>query len=222
MIDKKLYCETFSRLHASEEAKKEVFQMKENKKRVRMPGLLRTAALAAALAMALAATAGAVNLATDGAFFQTLREVWTDGYETRYETVDEAGNVVEITATQGCSVTMEDGRMILHVAGEDIDITDEIGSDGAYHYERVMERRTIVADVTGTREDWTLVEEVTDGDGNIYRITVTSGDMAAGIQTGTAVISEHTDENGEEGLVAVTVTECGPEGVGTVPAGTLD
>lgn len=222
MIDKKLYCETFSRLHASEKAKKEVFQMKEDKKRVRMPKLLRAAALAAALAMALAATAGAVNLATDGAFFQTLREVWTDGYETHYEAVDETGNVVEITATQGCSVTAEDGRMLLHVAGENIDITDGIESDGAYHYEKVMERRTIVADVTGTREDWTLVEEVTDGDGNIYRITVTSGDMAADIQTGTAAVREHTDENGEEGTAAATVTEYRTEGAGIVPAGAVD
>ena len=40
MIDKKLYCETFSRLHASEEAKKEVFQMTK-KKGTRIPKLLR-------------------------------------------------------------------------------------------------------------------------------------------------------------------------------------
>ena len=32
MIDKRLYCETFSRLCASEEAKKEVFQMMKEKK----------------------------------------------------------------------------------------------------------------------------------------------------------------------------------------------
>ena len=40
MIDKKLYCETFSRLHASEEAKKEVFQMTK-KKGARIPKLLQ-------------------------------------------------------------------------------------------------------------------------------------------------------------------------------------
>ena len=48
MIDKKLYCETFSRLHASEEAKKEVFQMTK-KKGARIPKLLRGAAIAAAM-----------------------------------------------------------------------------------------------------------------------------------------------------------------------------
>ena len=115
MIDKNLYCETFSRLCASEKAKKEVFQMAEEKKRqMRMPKLLRTAAMAAALACALAVTAGAVNMATDGLLFRTLREVWSDGYETRYEAVDEAGNVIDITATAGASITTEDGRMILH------------------------------------------------------------------------------------------------------------
>ena len=57
MIDKKLYCETFSRLHASEEAKKEVFQMTK-KKGTRIPKLLRGAAIAAAMTMALAVTAG--------------------------------------------------------------------------------------------------------------------------------------------------------------------
>ena len=62
MIDKKLYCETFSRLHASEEAKKEVFQMTK-KKGARIPKLLRGAAIAAAMTMALAVTAGAVNIA---------------------------------------------------------------------------------------------------------------------------------------------------------------
>ena len=63
MIDKRLYCETFSRLCASEEAKKEVFQMMNEKKNARrLPKLLRGAAIAAAMAMALAVTAGAADL----------------------------------------------------------------------------------------------------------------------------------------------------------------
>lgn len=66
---------------------------------------------------------------------------------------------------------------------EDIDITDEIAETGAYHQEWIMERRAVTVDVTGTQADWTLVEEVTDREGNIYRTTVTSGDMAAGVQT---------------------------------------
>lgn len=214
MIDKNLYCETFSRLHASEEAKKEVFQMKENMhKRVRMPRLLRTAAMAAVLAMALAVTAGAVNLATDGAFFQTLREVWSDGYETCYEAVDEDGNLMALTVVAGSTVTERDGRMILSAVNEEIDITDEIVETGAYHHEWAMERRTVTVDVTGTQENWTLAEEVTDEDGNIYRSTFTSEDVVSDVNIGTAVIGEGTDGDGVENIVTVTTSENGTEPV---------
>lgn len=216
MIDKNLYCETFSRLCASEEAKKEVFQMMEEKQnRTRTPKLLRVAAIAAAMVCVLAVTAGAVNMATDGALFQSLREVWSDGYETRYEAVDEAGNVMDITVVAGASVTIEDGRMILHAVYENIDITDEIAESGAYHREWVLEQRTVTVDVTGTQEDWTLVEEVTDQEGNIYRSTVTSDDMVADANIGTAVISENTGEDGVEHVTTVTITENGVEDITT-------
>lgn len=210
MIDRHLYCETFSRLCASEEAKKEVFQMKEKRqKHGRMPRLLRTAAIAAVMVCALAVTASAVNLATDGVLFATLREVWSDGYETRYEAVDEDGNVMDLTIVAGSTITEEDGRMILHAVNEDIDITGEIAETGAYHREWTMERRTVTVDVSGTQEDWTLVEEVTDEYGNIYRSTFTSEDLVGGVDIGTAVVSEGTDENGVENIVTVTTTENG-------------
>ena len=62
MIDKRMYRETFSQLRASDQAKQEVLQkMQEMKQRKRMPRVLRGAALAAAMVMALAVTAGAVN-----------------------------------------------------------------------------------------------------------------------------------------------------------------
>lgn len=57
MIDKRLYQETFSHLRASDQAKQEVFQkMQEMKHRKRMPRVLRGAAIAAAMVMALAVT----------------------------------------------------------------------------------------------------------------------------------------------------------------------
>ena len=49
MIDRKLYRETFSRLRASEEAKREVLlKMETVKQRKRTPKILRGAAIAAA------------------------------------------------------------------------------------------------------------------------------------------------------------------------------
>lgn len=206
MIDKNLYCETFSRLHASEEAKKEVFQMKENK-RSRMPRLLRTVAIAAAMTCALAVTAGAVNVATEGAFFRILNMVWTDGYETRYEAVDEEGNLIDIAVVAGSTVETENGRMTLYAAGEEIDITDEMAEKGAYHYEKVMEHRTVVVDVTGSQENWSLTETVINEDGEIYSTSFTSEDVVDEVKTGTATVSESEDENGIKGAVTVTTTE---------------
>lgn len=185
--------------------------MRENRKRGRMPRLLRAAAMAAVLAMALAVTAGAVNLATDGALFRTLREVWSDGYETRYEAVDEDGNLLDISVVAGSTVMERDGRMILCAVNEEIDITDEIAGTGVSHHEWVLERRTVTVDVTGTQEDWTLVEEVTDEEGNIYRSTFTSEDLMDDVNTGAAVVSEDTDETGVANIVTVTTTENGAE-----------
>ena len=76
MIDKRLYCETISRLCASEEAKKEVFRMIKEKKRIRhLPKALRAGAIAAAMTMALAVTAGAADMATGGALLRSIREI---------------------------------------------------------------------------------------------------------------------------------------------------
>ena len=72
MIDKRLYCETFSRLCASEEAKKEVFQMMNEKKQTRrLPRVLRAGTIAAAMTLVLAVTAGAADLASGGALFRS-------------------------------------------------------------------------------------------------------------------------------------------------------
>ena len=190
MIDPKLYCETFSRLHASEEAKKEVLQMKE-KKRVRMPKVLRGAAIAAAMAMALAVTAGAVNLATDGELFRYFTVVWAG--EDSLLAVDGQGNQVEVTVVPEGQVTVEDGRMILHAQGEETDITDEIEAAGSYHFAYDMtvvhddgseEVRTITIDITGGPDQWTLTQD--NGDGTQYTTSGPDGEEPAIPESGTA------------------------------------
>ena len=190
MIDPKLYCETFSRLRASEEAKKEVLQMKE-KKRVRMPKVLRGAAIAAAMAMALAVTAGAVNLATDGELFRYFTVVWAG--EDSLLAVDGQGNQVEVTMVPEGQVTVEDGRMILHAQGEETDITDEIEATGSYHFAYDMtvvhddgseEVRTITIDITGGPDQWTLTQD--NGDGTQYTTSGPDGEEPAVPESGTA------------------------------------
>ena len=84
-------------------------------------------------------------------------------------------------------VTVENGRMILHAQGGEIDITDEIETMGSYHcaYDMTVvhddgseEVRTITLEVRGTLENWTLTQD--NGDGTSY---TTSSEDAAGSET---------------------------------------
>ena len=206
MIDKRMYRETFSQLRASDQAKQEVLQkMQEMKQRKRMPRVLRGAALAAAMVMALAVTAGAVNVAMDGALFRQFTIVWTSG--DQYLARDDQGNAVSITLVDGDVVTEEDGRLILHVDGEDIDITDRLEADGVYTYAYDMEvvhedgsreTRTVSIQVTGSPEQWTATQD--NGDGMVYETSGGSG--AAGN--------------------SVTVPEPVEDGSGTLPEASED
>ena len=85
MIDKRLYCETFSRLCASEEAKKEVFQMMNEKKQAkRLPRVLRAGAIAAVMTVVLAVSAGAADLASGGGAVRRPRGGGARGHENPY------------------------------------------------------------------------------------------------------------------------------------------
>lgn len=217
MIDKRLYCETFSRLCASEEAKKEVFQMMNEKKRAsRLPRVLRAGAIAAAMALALAVTAGAADLASGGALFRSIREVWSDGYETRYEAVDQEGNQLMLSVSEGARIEMRsDGRaMVLCAAGEEVDITERLAREGAYHFEKSTESRDIQVDVTGSVEKWELTETTTDSDGVTYTNRFTSDDVEAQIRTSVSVAVDAEGEPDENGVVNSTIVTVTGNGAG--------
>lgn len=212
MIDKRLYCETFSRLCASEEAKKEVFHiMNEKKQTGRLPRVLRAGAIAAAMTLALAVTAGAADLASGGALFRSIRQVWSDGYETRYEAVDREGNQLMLSVSEGARIEKrDDGRvMVLCAAGEEVDITERLNEDGAYHFEKSTESRSVEVDVTGSAEQWELTETTTDADGVTYTNHFTSDDVETQVQTSVCVAADadsQPDENGVVNSTVVTVT----------------
>lgn len=70
MIDRRAYCETFSQLRASGDAKRKVLERMRHQRIKKKPRPLRVLGLTAAVVAALCVTAGAVNLATDGALFR--------------------------------------------------------------------------------------------------------------------------------------------------------
>lgn len=184
MIDRNLYCETFSRLQASNEAKKEVLlKMSETKKTMRRPlKALRAAGLAAMLTVALAVTA---NAASGGellagvyqTFVITLATV--NGDETF--TVNVAGGVAENTVEglfspeHGSAVTEErDGRLYLAADGEETDITDALNEAGEYVTE--LEDGTVIT-VQGTVEDHMILSSAQDS-GTYYVTTSSTGEDA--------------------------------------------
>ena len=195
MIDRNLYRETFSRLRASGEAKQEVLRkVKTMREKKRLPKLLRTAVIAAAMCGALAVTAGAVNVATDGALFRQFTIVWTGEHELT--ATDDQGNEVYITVADRGPVWEEDGRVFVTGGdGEAVDITERLAESGSFHAARDMtvvhedgseEIRTVTIDVTGTPEDWTAVQD--NGDGSC--ITITSHDSEEAAPAGTAPARE--------------------------------
>lgn len=116
MIDERLYRETFSRLQASDEAKKEVL-LKMNEmsgKKMRRPlKTLRALALAAVLTLALAVTA---NAASNGELFRNLRIIWQDGSSIVME--DENGNYITVTTGGYDKAEVKDGKLSVEGVGD--------------------------------------------------------------------------------------------------------
>ena len=139
MIERKLFQDTFSALHASEKSIQEVLAMSEEKKntaaRFRRP---RRALLTAAAVMAsLCVCAGAANAATDGALAQAIELHIAQAFQiNEYKDVmeTEEGTTI-VTYGADVRVTQENGRIFLYVGQEALDITDALERDGTYTYE---------------------------------------------------------------------------------------
>lgn len=172
MIDENLYRETFSRLRASDEAKKEVLlkmsEMKEKKTMKRPLKALRVLALAAVLTLALAVTA---NAASNGALFENLRIIWQDGSHIVME--DDDGNRVEVVGIYA-DAKIQNGRLVLTVNEENIDITDSIAESGSFSVTAKCDDGTEAeVSVTGTLEDWEVHTSMDGSDGN-YSVNVSA------------------------------------------------
>lgn len=150
MIDQKLYQETFSRLTASGEAKKEVLmKVQENNQKKRMGRVLRGTLIAAALAAALAVTA---NAASGGSLLDgiVMTIVATNGIHQTV--VDGAGNEFDMISIGG-GTEIRDGRVILVAMGEEEDITEALERDGKFTKTYDAEGMEVTVNVTGTPEE---------------------------------------------------------------------
>ena len=183
MMDERLYRETFSRLRASDEAKKEVLlNMNETKKTTRRPlKALRAVALAAMLTLALAVTA---NAASNGALFENLRVIWQDGSQIMLE--DDQGNQVLVTGVCA-NAELRDGKLVLTVDNAEFDITKDIAENGVYRGTvKNAEGEDVGVTVTGTLEDCQVQLDFQDGDTD-YNIVSESSAAAEAYTSVTAI-----------------------------------
>lgn len=188
MNDRKLFKETFSTMHVSEKTILEVIKMTHNNKKIiRLPRAVAGLAACLALVLGLAVTA---NAATGGELFDglsvTIREVFRIN---DYKQILVGDDGLELTTLSADAKLIDrDGRAILVVGEDEVDITDALNQDGAYTYERTSGGTTCRVEVTGTLEDWTMKTAIFDeGKQPDVIITSTSGDNDITI----------SDENGE-------------------------
>lgn len=155
---------------------------KTNKRRVRP---LRTALIAAAaVAMMVVSVAAANPEGTREFFYNIASVIRVDQYRQELTTTD--GEKVTVFGIPEASVENRDGRAILVIDGEDVaDITDELKSDGRYHYEDTTDAGTyLTVAVEGWVDDWTASVSIGDGEGPAYTFSSDSeGNGSAGAPT---------------------------------------
>ncbi len=174
MIDERVYCEAFSRLRASDEAKQEVLHQMEIRKNEKKVRPLRAMGMVAAIVAALCVTAGAVNAATGGELFRSFTVTMKGG---QMELEDEDGNIVGAFLAGG-EVERVDGRLILKAFGREEDITDALERDGFYRMEDELNGLPAAVEVRGDAEEWSVTSTV-DGQSVTYSLTAGENGPAA-------------------------------------------
>lgn len=170
-MNQTLYHETISALRPSEGKIEEVITMTEQKK-IKSRG--RAALIALAACAALIGSAGAANAVTGGELWLNLNEfIQVNVFKSVAVSPEgETFTMIDMTA----EIEERDGRTILVVPGDEVDITDALTENGAYHYERADGGTVCEVDVTGTPEHWTMRTAVYDEGEQPSVVSVTTSD----------------------------------------------
>lgn len=184
MFDLNAYRKKCSELRLSEETLQEVLSMTEQIKQTNSRRPLRVGLIAAALCALLAISVSAANPQVLEGLVTTIRSSTTVG-EYRENLVMEGGE--QITALRFPEATVEerDGRTVLTVDGQEMDITDAMAQDGTYTWTYEDEGATV------------SVKVYLDENGTLQ--TVTNVAPAEGTQeSGMSIIGECSSETPEE------------------------
>lgn len=159
MFDPKLYREACGELRAPQEKIEEIIAMTENNKsrKNRRPARAVLAAAAAVAAMAIGASAA--NPEVLEGITMHIASVLQVG-ELRQDMTTAEGETVTSLEIPEARVEDRDGRAVLLVMGEEIDITDALEREGQYTYTYTDEGTELTVLVEGSLEDWTMTTDV--------------------------------------------------------------
>ena len=161
MFDPRLYRNACSELRPSEEKIEEMIAMTANqggKKKIRHP-LRMGAVIAATMALlTIGASAAADPEAVRELTFH-IASVLNVG-QLRQDMTTAEGETVTTVEMPEARVEDRDGRAVLLVMGEEIDITDALEREGQYTYTYADEGTELTVLVEGSLEDWTMTTDV--------------------------------------------------------------
>lgn len=212
MMDRRLFQDTFSELHASEERIQEVLSMTKEMQTHRRRAS-RAVLMTAAIAASLCVSAGIANAATDGQLFEAVEyhitSVFHDNdYKISMKTEDGCDVIVLGAETD---VVKENGRVLLKVEDVSIDITDDLARDNAYTYENTDGTTTLRVDVypdAGAPGEWaydiTFTDPAIQDDAGVTYTSI--GSTANGGNTGDGDVRMEFSEEGAEGRTSAVIT----------------
>ena len=157
MFDPRLYREACGELRAPQEKVEEMIAMTEHSKRTRRP--FRTALIAAVAVAMMAVGVSAANPEVLESITMQIASVFYVG-ELRQDMTTAEGETVTTLEMPEARLEDRDGRAVLLVMGEEIDITDALEGEGQYTYTYADEGTELTILVEGTLEDWTMTTSV--------------------------------------------------------------
>ena len=157
MFDPRLYREACGELHAPQEKIEEMIAMTEHSKRTRRP--FRTALIAAAAVAMMAVGVSAANSEALESITMHIASVFQVGQLRQDMTTEEGMTLISLEMPEARLADRE-GRAVLLVMGEEIDITDALEREGQYTYTYTDEGTELTVLVEGSLEDWTMTTSV--------------------------------------------------------------
>lgn len=154
MFDPKLYREACRELTAPQEKIEEIITMTEKtNQKHRRP--LRTVMIAAAAVAVMVVGVSAANTESVQEFLYNIVASVKVG-DFRQDMTTQDGEQVRVFSIPDAAVENRDGRAILVVGEDEVDITDELERAGQYTYRRSDEGSELSVLVHGSAEQWDI------------------------------------------------------------------